>query len=111
MLAKIQNSFSNAGLLRVSCRMAGSLREVVRHIGKMRFWGRSQNILLCMCRGPRNWMPRRGTGQKFRRELNEKRGLSTKVLHLVRKYRSPNQDHELSVGELNGREIEAGELT
>ena len=42
---KVQNSFSNASLLRVSCRTAGSLREVVRHIGKMRFRGRSQNIL------------------------------------------------------------------
>jgi len=51
------------------------------------------------------------TGREFRRELNEKRGLSTKVLHLVREYRSPNRDRELSAGELNGREIEEGEVT
>jgi len=51
------------------------------------------------------------TGQELGRELNEKRGLVTKVLHLVCKYHSPNRDRELSTGELNGREIEAGELT
>ena len=50
-------------------------------------------------------------GREFRRELNEKRGLSTKVLHLVREYCSPNRDRELSAGELNGREIEEGEVT
>jgi len=62
-------------------------------------------------------MPRRAmglgyeTGREFGRELNGKRGLVTKVLHLVRKYRSPNWDRELSAGELNGWEMEAGELT
>ena len=62
-------------------------------------------------------MPRHGmgsgyeTGQEFGRELKRKRGLVTKVLHLVCEYRSPNQDRELSAGELNGREMEAGELT
>ena len=62
-------------------------------------------------------MPRCGTGSgyetgwEFGRELNEKRGLVTKVLHLVREYRSPNRDRELSTGELNGREMEARELT
>ena len=62
-------------------------------------------------------MPRRGTGsgyemgQEFGRELNGKRGLVTKVLHLVCEYRSPNWDRELSAGELNRREMEAGELT
>jgi len=62
-------------------------------------------------------MPRRGTGsgyetgQELGKELNGKRGLVTKVLHLVREYHSPNQDRELSTGELNGREIEVRELT
>jgi len=62
-------------------------------------------------------MLQRGTGsgykmgREFRRELNGKRGLVTKVLHLVCKYRSPNRDRELSAGELNRREMEAGELT
>jgi len=42
-----------------------------------------------------------GTGQEFGRELNKKRGLVTKVLHLVREYHSPNQDRELSTGEEN----------
>jgi len=51
------------------------------------------------------------TGREFGRELNEKRGLSTKVLHLVHEYCSPNQDRELSAGGLNGQKIEAGELT
>jgi len=62
-------------------------------------------------------MPRRGTGSgyetgwEFGRELKQKRGLVTKVLHLVHEYRSPNRDRELSAGELNGWEIEARELT
>ena len=62
-------------------------------------------------------MPRRRTGSgyetgwEFGRELNEKRGLVTKVLHLVHEYCSPNWDRELSAGELNGQEMEAGELT
>jgi len=52
-----------------------------------------------------------GTRWVFRRGLNKERGLGTKVLHLVREYRSPNWDQELSAGELNGREMEARELT
>jgi len=56
-------------------------------------------------------MLRHGTGREFGRELNGKRGLVTKVLHLVREYCSPNWDQELRAGELNGREMEAGELT
>ena len=51
------------------------------------------------------------TGREFGRELNGKRGLIAKVLHLAREYRSPNQDQELSAGELNGREMEARRLT
>jgi len=51
------------------------------------------------------------TEWEFGRELNEEKGLSTKVLHLVHKYCSPNWDWELSMGELNRWEIEAGELT
>jgi len=35
----------------------------------------------------------------------------TKVLHLVCENRSPNRDRELSLGELNGREMEARRLT
>ena len=55
-------------------------------------------------------MPRRGTGlgyetgREFGKELNGKRGLVTKVLHLVREYRSPNRDRELSAGEWIGWE-------
>jgi len=49
-----------------------------------------------------------GTG--VRRGLNGKRGLVANVLHLAREYRSPNWDQELSVGELNGREMEAREF-
>ena len=45
---------------------------------------------------------RDGTG--VRKQLNGKRGLTAKVLHLARENRSPNRDRELSVGELNGRE-------
>jgi len=62
-------------------------------------------------------MPRRGTGsgyetgREFGRELKWNRGLTAKVLHLARENRSPNQDRELSAGELNGREMEARELT
>ena len=56
-------------------------------------------------------MLRHGTGREFGRELNGKRGLVTKVLHLVREYCSPNWDQELRAGELNGWEMEAGELT
>jgi len=62
-------------------------------------------------------MPRHGmgsgyeTGREFGRELNRKRGLITKVLHLVREYRSSNRDRELGAGELNRQEMEAGELT
>ena len=62
-------------------------------------------------------MPRCGTGlgdrtrQVFGRGLNKERGLSTKILHLVCKYHSPNRDRELSAGELNGQEMEARELT
>ena len=54
-------------------------------------------------------MPRRRMGlgyekgREFGRGLNGKRGLIAKVLHLAREYRSPNQDQELSVGELNGK--------
>jgi len=51
------------------------------------------------------------TEREFGRRLNGKRGLITKVLHLVCEYCSPNQDQELSAGELNGQKIEAGELT
>jgi len=51
------------------------------------------------------------TGREFGRELNGKRGLVTKVLHLVREYCSPNRDRELGAGELNRQEMEAGELT
>ena len=51
------------------------------------------------------------TGREFERELNGMRGLSTKVLHLVREYCSPNWDWELSAGELNGWEMEARRLT
>jgi len=62
-------------------------------------------------------MPWRRTGsgyetrRGFGRGLNGKRGLIAKVLHLARKYRSPNRDWELSAGELNRREIEARRLT
>jgi len=43
-------------------------------------------------------MPRRATGlgyetgREFGKELNGKRGLVTKVLHLVCEYHSPNRD-------------------
>jgi len=50
------------------------------------------------------------TGREFGRELKWKRALTAKVLHLARKNRSPNWDWELSVGELNGREMEARRL-
>jgi len=53
---------------------------------------------------------RMGMRWEFRRELNGKRGLGTKVLHLVHKYRSPNWDQKLSAGGLNGWEIEAREV-
>ena len=52
---------------------------------------------------------RDGTGVRKGTKMEER--TCTKVLHLGRKYRSPNQDWELSAGELNGREIEARELT
>ena len=35
-----------------------------------------------------------GTRREFGRGLNKERGLGTKVLHLVREYRSPNWDQE-----------------
>jgi len=62
-------------------------------------------------------MLQRGTGsgcemgREFRKGLNRKRGLIAKVLHLAHENRSPNWDRELSVGELNGREMEARRLT
>jgi len=50
-------------------------------------------------------------GWEFGKELNGKRGLVTKVLHLVREYHSPNRDRKLSARELNGWKMEAGELS
>ena len=50
-------------------------------------------------------------GREFGRELKQKRGLTTKVLHLARENRSPNRDREISAGELMGREMEARRLT
>jgi len=56
-----------------------------------------------------------GSGHESRREigkgLNGMKGLIAKVSHLARRNRSPNRDWELSAGELNRREIEAGRLT
>ena len=50
------------------------------------------------------------TGRGIGRGLNGKKGLIAKVLHLACEDRSPNRDWELSAGELNRWEMEAGRL-